>query len=339
MASITEVAKLAGVSTATASRVVGEVDYPVSDATRQRVLDAARQLDYVPNALARGLLKSTVPIVGVIVHDITDPYFNEVVRGVEDAATNAGYLVITCSSDRDPVRQNSYARLLRSLRAGAVIFAGSGIDDGDTSAELERHVAGIRENGSAVVHLSPHAGGPPDVGVDNIAGIGAMVAALVDLGHSRIGFLAGPEKLLVARERVEGYRRAMAAANLRIDERLIVNSAFDRAGGAAGVDELMSRGVDFSAIACANDLLALGAIQRLNELGRAVPGDVSVAGFDDISIAALTAPHLSTVRLPLRELGRRGFDAAMRLLAGEEVEPVTLPIEIVMRDSTARKAK
>lgn len=337
MASITEVAKLAGVSTATASRVVGEVDYPVSDATRRRVLDAARELDYVPNALARGLLKSTVPIVGVIVHDITDPYFNEVVRGVEDAATQAGYLVITCSSDQDPARQNSYARLLRSLRAGAVIFAGSGIADDDANAELERHTARMRENGSAVVHLSPHAGGPPDVGIDNIAGIAQMVAALVELGHTRIAFLAGPEALLVARERLAGYRRGMAGARLDIDEGLIVNSDFDRAGGAVGVDELISRGVDFSAIACANDLLALGAIQRLGELGRSVPGDVSVAGFDDISVAALTAPHLSTVRLPLREMGRLGFENAMRTLNGEEVPPQTLPTQVVLRDSTARR--
>jgi LacI family transcriptional regulator len=338
MASITEVAKLAGVSTATASRVVGEVDYPVSESTRERVLAAARQLDYVPNALARGLLKSTVPIVGVIVHDITDPYFNEVVRGVEDAANAAGYLVITCSSDRDPARQNSYARLLRSLRAGAVIFAGSGIDDGEANAELQRHVAGIRANGSAVIHLSPHAGGPPDVGVDNVAGIAAMVAALVELGHSRIAFLAGPETLLVAQERLAGYRRGMADAGLPVDESLVVNGGFDRAGGADGVDELIKRGVEFSAIACANDLLALGAIQRLGELGRSVPADVSVAGFDDISIAALTAPHLSTVRLPLREMGRRGFDAAMRAMAGDHVEPITLPTEVVLRDSTSRKA-
>lgn len=337
MASITEVAKLAGVSTATASRVVGEVDYPVSEATRERVLAAARQLDYVPNALARGLLKSTVPIVGVIVHDITDPYFNEVVRGVEDAANAAGYLVITCSSDQDPARQNSYARLLRSLRAGAVIFAGSGIDDGAASLELERHVAGIRANGSAVVHLSPHAGGPPDVGVDNVAGIAAMVAALVELGHTRIAFLAGPESLLVARERLYGYRRGLSESGLTVDEQLIVNGGFDRASGAAGVDELIGRGVEFSAIACANDLLALGALQRLAEIGRSVPDEVSVAGFDDISIAALSAPHLSTVRLPLREMGRRGFDAALRALAGEEVKPVTLPTEVVMRDSTARR--
>jgi LacI family transcriptional regulator len=339
MASITEVAKLAGVSTATASRVVGEVDYPVSETTRERVLAAARELDYVPNALARGLLKSTVPIVGVIVHDITDPYFNEVVRGVEDAANAAGYLVITCSSDLDPARQNSYARLLRSLRAGAVIFAGSGIADGEAQAELDRHVAGMRRHGSAVVHLSPHADGPPDVGVDNVGGIAAMVAALVELGHSRIAFLAGPETLLVARERLAGYRRGMADARLDLDERLVVNGGFDRAGGAAGVDELLARGIDFSAIACANDLLALGALQRLAELGRDVPRDVSVAGFDDISMAALSAPHLSTVRLPLREMGRRGFDAAMRIQNGEAIEPQTLATEVVLRDSTARRER
>jgi LacI family transcriptional regulator len=337
MASITEVAKLAGVSTATASRVVGQADYPVSAATRERVLAAARQLDYVPNALARGLLKSTVPIVGVIVHDITDPYFNEVVRGVEDEATRAGYLVITCSSDRDPARQNSYARLLRSLRAGAVIFAGSGIADGEANVELQRHVAGMRENGQAVVHLSPHEGGPPDVGVDNVAGIAAMVKALVDLGHEHIAYLAGPGSLLVANERLAGYRSGQADARLKIDERLIVSGGFDRAAGAAGIDELTARGVEFSAVCCANDLLALGALQRLAELGRDVPREVSVAGFDDISIAALSAPHLSTVRLPLRELGRRGFDIAMRVLAGESVAPVTLPTEVVLRDSTARR--
>jgi LacI family transcriptional regulator len=337
MASITEVAKLAGVSTATASRVVGEVDYPVSQATRERVLAAARELDYVPNALARGLLKSTVPIVGVIVHDITDPYFSEVVRGVEDAANDAGYLVITCSSDRDPARQNSYARLLRSLRAGAVIFAGSGIADEDANEELARHITGIRENGSAVVHLSPHADGPPDVGIDNVAAMASMIAALVELGHERIAFLAGPATLIVARQRLAGYLAGMADARLAIDESLIVNTGFDRAGGAAGVDELTARGSDFTAICCANDLLALGALQRLAELGRNVPGDISVAGFDDISVAALTAPHLSTVRLPLREMGRLGFDSAMRSMAGEKVAPVTLPTSVVLRDSTAKR--
>ena len=159
MSSITEVARRAGVSIATASRVVSSADYPVSAATRARVLDAAKELDYVPSALARGLLKSQLALVGVIVHDITDPYFAEIIRGVEDAASPAGYLVITCSSERDAAKESEYVRLLRQLRAAAVIFAGSGLDDAALNAELPRHVAAMRDSGAAVVHLSPSAEG------------------------------------------------------------------------------------------------------------------------------------------------------------------------------------
>jgi len=334
MASITEVARLAGVSVATASRVVSETDYPVSPATRARVLEAARSLDYVPNALARGLLKSRVPVVGVIVHDITDPYFAEVVRGVDDAAADSGFLVITSSSERDPERERSYVRLLRSMRAAAVVFAGSGLDDPDANEEITRHLAAMRADGAAVVHLSPHAGGEPDVGVDNADGIARMVAALVDLGHRRIAFLAGPRTLYVARDRLTGYRRGLAAAGIAPDDGLVVHSAFDRDGGAGAVDELLAGDVTFTAVACANDLLALGAMARLVERGIAVPDEVSVAGFDDISLAAMADPALSTVRLPLRELGRRGFRFADRQLAGVAPEPEVLATELVLRAST-----
>jgi len=335
MASITEVARLAGVSAATASRVVSSSDYPVSAATRERVLEAARTLDYVPNALARGLLKSRVPVVAVIVHDITDPYFSEVVRGVEDGASSAGFLVITCSSERDAERERSYVRLLRSIRAAAVVFAGSGLDDPGLTEEVDRHVTAMRADGAAIVHLSPHALGEPEVSVDNAAGIAGMVAALAGLGHRRIAFLAGPRSLFVARERLAGYRRGLEAAGIAFDEQLVVRTTFDREGGALGVDTLTHGGVPFTAICCANDLLALGALRRLAELGIEVPAAVSVAGFDDISTAALTAPSLSTVRLPLRELGRRGFEHAERLLAGDAPEPVILPTEIILRESTA----
>jgi LacI family transcriptional regulator len=309
----------------------------VSAATRERVLDAARTLDYVPNALARGLLGTRVPVVAVIVHDITDPYFAEVVRGVEDAASPAGFLVITCSSERNPERERSYVRLLRSVRAAAVVFAGSGLDD-PLNEEMERHLNAMRAEGAAVVHLSPYALGEPEIGVDNAAGIAAMVAALVGLGHRRIAFLAGPTSLYVARERLAGYRRGLAEAGIDFDERLVVSTSFDVEGGALGVD-MLAGGGPFTAICCANDLLALGALQRLATLGIDVPGEVSVAGFDDISIAALTAPSLSTVRLPLREMGRRGFAHADRLLAGEEPARQVLPTEVVLRGSTASPAR
>jgi LacI family transcriptional regulator len=335
LASITEVARLAGVSIATASRVMSEADYPVSPAARERVLDAARTLDYVPNALARGLLKRQMPVVGVIVHDITDPYFSEVVRGVEDAASPAGFLVVTCSSERDAERERSYVRLLRSLRAAAVIFAGSGIDDPALNDEMARHATGMQDYGAAIVHLSPHAGGEPDVGVDNAGGVAALIEALAGLGHRRIAFLAGPDSLFVARDRLAGYRLGLARAGLEPDERLVVHTAFSRDGGALGIDALLAGAAPFTAVAGANDLLALGAMTRLAERGVDVPGAVSVAGFDDIAIASMTAPGLSTVRLPLREMGRLGFEHVDRMLGGGQPWQERLPTEVVLRGSTA----
>lgn len=335
MSSITEVARRAGVSIATASRVVSAADYPVSARTRERVLDAARALDYVPNALARGLQKSYVPVVGVIVHDITDPYFAEIVRGVEDAANSSGYLVVTCSSERDAARESSYVRLLRQMRAAAVIFAGSGLDDPLLNEELPKHLAAIRSTGAAVVHLSPYALGEPEIRVDNVAGIASMVAALVALDHRMIAFFDGPSTLYVARDRLAGYRRGLADAGIAYDERLVISTGFAAEDGARAVDELLARHVPFTAIACANDLLALGALQRLHNLSIDVPRDVSVAGFDDIPPAAMTAPSLSTVRLPLREMGRRGFAYADRILNGEAPDHVLMPTTVVMRGSTA----
>jgi LacI family transcriptional regulator len=335
VASITDVAKLAGVSTATVSRVVSAAPYAVSPATRERVLDAARALDYVPNALARGLHKSYSPVVGVIVHDITDPYFAEVVRGVEDAASVGGFLVVTCSSDRIAERELSYVRLLRSMRAATLIFAGSGLADPALNAQVARHVAAMRAYGAAVVHLSPHADGEADIGIDNAAGIAGMVAALVGLGHRRVAFLAGPTSLYVSRQRLEGYRRELAEAGIPYDERLVVSTGFNRDGGALGVDALLAAEVPFTAVCAANDLLALGAMQRLADLGIDVPGEVSVAGFDDIATAAMATPGLSTVRLPLQEIGRRAFGYAEQVLAGGAPPREVLPTELVLRGSTA----
>ncbi len=336
MASITDVARLAGVSPATVSRVLSSAHYAVSPTTRERVLEAARTLDFVPNALARGLLKSYVPVVGVIVHDITDPYFADVVRGVEDAAAAGNYLVITCSSDRIAERENSYVRLLRSMRASTLIFAGSGLDDAALNQEVRKHIAAMRAYGAAVVHLSPHAFGEPEVSVDNARGMARMVEALIALGHRRIALLPGPSKLYVGRHRHDGYKQALAQAGIAYDPRLVVSTPFNRDGGAEAVDRLLGGEAEFTAICAANDLMALGALQRLAELGIKVPEAVSVTGFDDIRMAAMIAPSLSTVRLPLYDLGHRGFEFAEKLLAGSRPRRQTLPTEVVLRDSSGR---
>ncbi|HEX5466141.1 MAG TPA: LacI family DNA-binding transcriptional regulator [Candidatus Limnocylindrales bacterium] len=333
MASIVDVAKLAGVSPATVSRVLSTRPQPVGDATRARVLEAARALDFVPNALARGLLKSHVPVVGVIVHDITDPYFNEVVRGIEDAASSEGYLVITCSSDRVAEREESYVRLLRSIRAAVVIFAGSGIDDPGLSRAIGRHTEGIRAYGGAVVHLSPHAFGAAEVGVDNSAGMASIVKTLVDAGHRKVAYLSGPTRLFVTRERLAGYRAGLAAAGLPFEPRLVIETAFNSDGGAKGVDKLLSLDTSFTAVACANDLLAIGAMARLDQLGVRVPDGISVTGFDDIRQAGEIVPGLTTVRLPLRDMGSGGFEYAARLLAGSRPRRQLLDLEVIERGS------
>ena len=336
MASITEVARLAGVSIATVSRVVSAADYAVRPATRERVLHAARTLDYVPNALARGLLKSHVPVVGVIVHDITDPYFAEVVRGVEDAAAPRGYLVITCSSERDPERENAYVRLLRSIRAAAVIFAGSGLDDPVAqpgAAAPRQGDASVRRGRRAPVAARPGRAGDQRRQCRR---------------HRRYGRRPRPPRAIAGSPSWPGPRRstwhatgwraivaASTAAGLAFDERLVVTTTFDQDGGRLGTDALLAGRAPFTALCCANDLLALGALQRLGELGIDVPGAVSVIGFDDIGMAAMTTPSLSTVRLPLREMGRRGFEYADRVLAGKRPRRQLMPTTVVMRDSTA----
>jgi LacI family transcriptional regulator len=225
------------------------------------------------------------------------------------------------------------------MRAASVIFAASGLDDPDANQEIEKHLAAMRTDGAAVVHLSPHALGPADVGIDNEAGMASMIEALVALGHREIAFLAGPSTLFVARARLAGYRHGLEAARIPFDERLVIHTSFDKDGGALGVDTLLGGPARFTAIACANDPLAMGALARLAELGIGVPEQVSVAGFDDVPVAAITSPSLSTVRLPLREMGRRGFAEAARVLGGEELASTVLPTELAMRASTAAPAR
>jgi LacI family transcriptional regulator len=336
MASIVDVARLAGVSPATASRVLSGSAHAVSSSTRERVVAAAEELDFVPNALARGLLKSRAPIVGVIVHDITDPYFSEIVRGIEDAAETSGYLVITASSDRIAEREESYVRLLRGMRAAAIVFAGSGIRDSRLEDAVARHLVAMERYGAAVVHLSPSFRGPALVGIDNVGATAALVRALAALGHQRIGYLSGPEWLYVAADRERGYRQGLEEAGIGVDPALIVPTAFTIEAGADGVERLLRIDPRVTAVACANDLLALGALDRLGELGVSVPDDMSVAGFDDIPGASRTSPSLSTVRVPLRDLGRAGFGQAEKMLAGTRPHRRQLPFEVILRRSTSR---
>lgn len=334
MVSMRQVADAAGVSPATVSRVLSDSSYPVRPATRERVLEAANELGFRPNLLARALATSRTSIVAVIVHDIADPYFGEIVRGIEDIARAYGFQVLVSSSDRDPHRELEILELMLAYNVDAVILSGGSLRDDDYERECRRLFDRFAERGGAVVHLGPHHVKATRVAIDNEAAAAAMTAYLVELGHVRIALLDGPPQLSTAGVRADGYRRALADAGLPYDPELVVGGGFTCEGGRGATTALLDAHPDVTAIFASNDLMALGAMSELRARGRHVPGAVSIAGFDDVQAVQYAWPPLTTVAVPMRRLGQLGFEVVLRILDGHKVRSRTLPTELVVRGST-----
>jgi LacI family transcriptional regulator len=337
-ASIVEVAKRAGVSVATASRVLSQSSYPVSEDTRRKVLLAAEEIQYAPNSLARSLRAQRSRLIAVLVGDNADPYFAEIMRGVEDVASEFGYLTILCNSDRSPTKELHYLRLLRDYRADGVIFAGSGLNEPGYPEQLEAVVQAITGRGGAAVTLAQHTLRVPSIQPDNFGGARQMAERLLALGHRRIAFVTGPSNLAAANVRLQGYMAAMVAAGLPIDPDLLLPGDFGRESGELTAQriEQLSRVARPTAIFAANDETAFGVLAGLGRRGVRVPQDISVCGFGDLPMAQLVLPPLTTVRIALRDLGRAGARKLIVLLRGEEVGPLDVfPVTIVERESTA----
>jgi LacI family transcriptional regulator len=335
-ANITDVARRAGVSTATVSRVLNR-NYPVSDGVKQRVLEAVRDLGYVGNAHARALLTSTSGTVGVILHDVSDPYFAEVVRGIQEVAGQADRLVVICNSLREPAREITYIEMLRAHRVDAIIMAGGHIVDDEYVMALREQALQLREQGSRLVLCGRHPVRADAVVPDNTVGAARLVRHLLDRGHRRIAHLSGPRNFSTTQDRIEGYLGAHAAYGIEPDPALLVTGAFSREGGHAATGRLLDADADFTAIFAANDLAAVGAMARLRESGLRVPEDVSVAGFDDVPVARDVTPTLTTVRVPMVEMGRESMRLALRDIRAP-YEVVRLETELVERRSVAIRA-
>ena len=336
MTSIHEVAALAGVSTATVSRVLSDSSHPVKASTRQRVLDAASQLDFQPNRLASGLARRRIQVVAVIVHDMMDEYFSEIARGIEDAAYANGYVTLICNTDRSADKEVHYLRKLRSMRVDAVILTAGGLRDPQSRADIAAQLALLEQSGSMIVHLAPHGDGQPDVGFSNQVGLQLAVDHLVELGHTRIGFLRGPEHIETAEERLAAMHDAMARRGLTLDPSANLVGGFSRDDGERAASAFVAAGCPASAVVCANDQAAIGFLRGLRERGITVPDDVSIVGYDDIAPCHYVEPALTTVHVPLHDLGSFGMRVALELLGGSErQDPIQLPLSLTVRSSTA----
>lgn len=326
-----DVAALAGVSRTTVSFVLNGRDVGISAATRQRVLDAARQLGYHPNAPARQLAAGRSHTIGLVLRRSPeqvagDSFLAEVIRGLNGAARSAGYRVIVETLDSDG---ETYGELIRSRRADGLVISGPRTGEPELESLAREGVPVVLQGSLPGVDL-------PSVDVDNRAGAQRAVEHLLALGHRRVGMITNaPLGYTSARERLDGYEAALRGAGIEPNPDWVVEGGFDAPSGNRAMERLLAR-LEPDAVFVASDVVALGAITALRHARRRVPDDVSLVGFDDIPLAAYLDPPLTTVRLPAYELGHAVGRALLDRIAVPAVPTRTLlPTELVVRASTA----
>ncbi len=325
---MSDVALEAGVSSMTVSRVVNNKD-EISPATRQRVLAVIDRLSYRPSGIARGLATQRTGTLGLVVPDIANPFFSDIARGAEDWAYAQGYNVFLCNTDQNPQRERSALASLEEKRVDGLVLCSSRLDDAELRDALESHSAGVLVNRRLE---------GCDVGavlIDDAAGTRTATELLLEAGHRAIGFLAGPRASYSGRQRSRGYRVALDAAGIAFNPAWVQNCSSEIEGGRKTAHLLLVDGSGPTALLCYNDLVAIGALQACSELGYRVPNDVAIVGSDDISLAALVSPALTTSRVPRRELGTQAARMLLDRITGcrQECEVIVLHPKLVLRAS------
>jgi DNA-binding LacI/PurR family transcriptional regulator len=325
---IRDVAERADVSVATVSYVVNRTR-SVAEGTRSRVQAAISELGYEPNSAARGLKSHRVATIGLVVPDLLNQFFATLVAGLESAAAERDVLVVLCSTEGSQEREAHYARLLRGRRMDGVVYL---TGTGRPPASLVKLASD-----EPVVFVDERLPGVevPFVGVANRSGARDVMRAVLAAGHERIGIIGGPPALWTAEQRLAGYREALAAAGIDPDTVPLVAGDYREPSGHTAAAELLDRAEPPTAIVAANDLMAIGALTCARERGLHVPRDLSIAGFDDIPLARLLQPALTTVRQPAWELGREAAELLFARIDDPSGAPgrTELPAELVQRDS------
>lgn len=320
MPGIKDVARRANVSVGTVSRVLAKNE-TVNPELREIVETAIRELNFRPNGLARGLRRSRSDMIGLVIPDITNPFFAELAKHVEAIASAAGFSVLLSVSNDDPQRERTQVEsLLNSFPTGIIVVP------------THRPSAGPWTSDVATVVLDRPFADYPLISVDHYGGAGLAARHLLDLGHRRIGYIAGPADTPVSRQRLAGFRDMLAAGGVTP---LVVEGQFDYGSGETLGRALLDRPAAKrpTAIATASDQQAIGLLRVVNDLGLAVPGDLSIVGFDDISLASLVTPRLTTVRQPLDAIAARAV-AAVTGAGAIPAAPELQPAMLVVRHST-----
>lgn len=326
---IKDIAKQAHVSYATVSRALNN-KYGVNQETRNRIIKIAGDLNYSPNAIARGLVSSRSLTIGLILPDITNPYFPEIAAGIEARLQEHGYSVLLCNTNWSKEREHSYIKLLSERRVDGIIIAPVG-------TTIEENLQDLLP--TVFVSSAPKNSNRSSVVIDNIRGGYLATKHLIELGYESIGFIGVKNPDIVNNDRIEGYRRAFQRYGLEIDERNIKFGDFKQNTGYRVIREMIMTGDYPEAIFAENDVLAIGILHGIKDSGLRVPEDIALIGFDDISFSSYQEFQLSTIKQPKEEMGIQAADIILSEIETEatSVSPrkVILEPELVVRRSSS----
>jgi len=328
-----DVAERAGVSVATVSYVLNNGPRPVAPETRVKVEEAIAELGYYPNELARSLRLQQSSTIGLILPNIMNPVFAEIAHELESACRQEGFVLLLCNSDRQHDREEHFIQILRAKQVDGVV-----ITPHDDPVALIQPLVQAR---IPVVVLEHDLPGVHCIVMDEQQGGRIATQHLIDLGHQRIALLRRTPSSALSRERFIGYRQALVAAGIAFDPRLVLECAAGQTAGAQAMQQLLALAEPPTAVFTHNDVLAMGALYAIRQAGLRAPDDISVVGYDDISSAAYFSPSLTTVRSPKAELGALAGRTILDLVRHKNDMPpqtVTLPVELVVRTSTAPPA-
>jgi len=337
MATIKDVARQAGVSVGTVSNILsGSV--PVGAKLSERVYAAIRKLDYHPNYVARSLKAKATKMLGMIISDITNPFFPQVVRGAEDCSSKYGYLLVAFNTDDQVEREKQALSVFRSRRVDGILLVVSPCPDGDVS-----HIRNTAESGIPIVCLDriPPGIALDSVSSDNVKGSQVCVRHLINQGHRRIGIITGSLSLQTARDRLEGYRAALEEASIEMDPELIVSGDFRQRSGYLLGKSLLLGPQRPTAIFVCNGMMATGVVQALEETCLRCSDDIAVASYDDLPLAEVFRPHLTAVVQPAYQIGYQGAELLIQRIQhripSRKHVAIRLETELRIRESTAAR--
>jgi len=300
---IKDVAKLAECSPTTVSRVINNSDHPVSKDTEDKVKAAIEKLNFSPNRIAQGLKSDKSNIIGVIVHDICDSYFAEMVKGIEEFISGYDYIVNIYNTSRSVEKEVHAVKMLKANRADAIVLAGGALMDKEYEQQMYSLIEQLKAQGTILLGVTPHPFDIYNINLGNKKAAETITEYLLENGHRKIAFIDGPEKLYTSYLRREGLKDKLKENGLELPDELIFAGDFSFEGGRRAALKLMEKIDQVTAVFAANDATALGLNWELNNQGIKVPDDISVVGIDDLPEAKYSYPPLTTVSLPIHQLG------------------------------------